>query len=853
MRVLFKLLNSYLLVAVTLSYISGISCTAPLSSFTAALSVVTIISVPLLLLFFLKKENNLARCTLLVLFFVFGWYQGNISSNPPTVPHHIYHQIENKTDTVLIGHLSSMVTYDGRSSRAEIELLAYRTETAPHFHKSCGKVLLKLYGIWPERYQPGVVLAIRAVVNKPFAYGTPGTFDYPAYLARKNIWVTGYLRSPAQITEIQIDQSIFKKSSFFPERLRTSVAEFIDLSCPKSQAAIFRAILLGDRSRIPHETLENFKNIGTMHILAISGIHLSLIAGLLFLALYWLLRRSSFLIVNFNVKKTALLLTVPAITLYAMLAGLNAPVLRASIMASIVVLGFCSDRPRSLSTLISCAAFLILLFSPQALFTASFQLSFVAFSSISLFSTKIHSLLKKPEQHQINFGFLLYRSLRYCLAGLMVSGVATLGTAPLIIYHFNRLPLIGPFANLLLEPLICLWALPAGFVAMGLIPILPAVAKALFGMGGYGLEVALKLASELSANLGISLWLPTPALPLIVGYYLILLLFGSHLNIGNKRKLLFSTPLMITAIVLLIVPVSPKRISPFYKSGDQVSKIHFLDIGQGSATVLQLSDGQTILIDGGGSSYPGSSPGQKIIAPFLFRLGITNLDYIFITHFDSDHCNGIPFILQNFSVGTLVIPDCNSENSMYFKIVKGAERRGTRVLEARSGEQFAFSDSTITCLANTSKIRNLVDDSNNGLVLQIETDGYTVLFPGDIHGSTEQAIVKALENCDVLLASHHGSVTSNSAEFLEAVQPRVIIVSAGQGSKERFPSKQLRSYCDTMQIPLLTTADFGTLELSAQRGALEIYTLRNKRVNPLQQIKRKQLDLNKDLHLSLVP
>ena len=260
-----------------------------------------------------------------------------------------------------------------------------------------------------------------------------------------------------------------------------------------------------------------------VYIIAISGLHLSIVASCLFVIFYWLARRSEYLMLRLSCKKLALLATIPPLCCYALLAGTQTPVLRALIMVVIFILSFCVERKRSPFTTLSFAALLILLINPKTLFTISFQLSFAAVASLILILPRLISIIQKRDAKNDNSSRHIFRTItRWITAALLVSIVATIGTAPLLINSFNRISTVGPFANLVLEPLLCLWSLPLGLLSIPILFISPPIGEWLLQIGGIGITAAMTITDYL-AGLGFTtLWLPTPSLALIVLYFITL-------------------------------------------------------------------------------------------------------------------------------------------------------------------------------------------------------------------------------------------------------------------------------------------------------------------------------------------
>ncbi len=392
-------ISEHLLLSITLAFIGGIALSPfiELSKINFMFfSAILFISLTLLtILYFLKKSNTLF-CLLIPVVFAIGTYHGHLHLQLPIDQSHIYNRISSKTDVVLIGTMSTMAGFDGKTSQTIIEAKSIRVKENSKLLPTKGKILLRLQGPWPDDLAPGDILAIRTDLQRPDSFRTPGVFDYAQYLAKKDIWITGFVRSPVFLHKIETDQSLLHTLRYMPERLRTKIGKQIDTAVSAEKSGVYRAILIGDRSHVNEDTLEIFKGSGTMHILAISGLHMAVIGTLLYTVFFWFLSRSEKLLLRFTLKKWAAFLSLPVILGYGLLAGMNTPVFRAVIMSSVVIISICTNRQKSPGALLAFAAMLILIIDPLQLFTVSFQLSFSAIIGILFLLPTLKRLLYSP-------------------------------------------------------------------------------------------------------------------------------------------------------------------------------------------------------------------------------------------------------------------------------------------------------------------------------------------------------------------------------------------------------------------------------------------------------------------------
>jgi competence protein ComEC len=731
-------------------------------------------------------------------------------------------RIIQEEDVVLTGILHRMPLFDGEKSTVIVKIHSLRLRHEDHFSSSTGLVRLRINYPWPSSIVPGDAIVLRAKLSRPYSFGNPGGFDYPSFLASQNIRIIGRVSSIAHINLLSQQKSLLHSFIYLPENIRVSIRDLINRNLSPKEAGIYRALLIGDRSGLHQDSLEAFKASGTMHILAISGMHLSLVATLLFLLFYSLAKRSEYLLLRISCKKLALLATVPLLCMYALLAGAQTPVLRSLIMVLIFVFSFCVNRQRSPFTTLSFAALLILLINPVSLFTVSFQLSFAAVASLILIFPRLSQLVLEHYQtdNEKSTGLFLQTG-RWIMASLLVSITATIGTAPFLLASFNRISTVGPVANLLLEPLLCLWSLPFGLMAIVVHFFDPQISSYFLQIGAIGIKTAI-IVTDFFKSYDIStLWLPTPSPALIILYYLSLGLCFAKLALKK------TVPLFLGITLFFIFP--PQH---FLQRFSTASEIVFMDVGQGSASLIVFPGGKNMLIDGGGASLKTFNVGESVIARYLWQRGITNLDGIIVTHPDADHYNGVPFLLKQFNPDILWINGESGHEENYTNMIELAHDLGIEVKIPTGNEILMQSSGVILSnisnpLLNTELSSESTASSNDqSLIVRLKGNSFSCLFPGDITTRVEHALImnKSKLKSSILLSPHHGSKTSNSEEFLEYVSPQQIIVSAGRFKPLSFPTPELRALCIKKKIPLLITAESGAITFRQNGGTLQYTT-----------------------------
>ncbi|WP_028584110.1 DNA internalization-related competence protein ComEC/Rec2 [Desulfogranum mediterraneum] len=780
----------------------------------------TLILLLLATLFHRRGSSSWTSHAGMALFILLGLILTDHALQGPQSPSRISRMIRAKTRVTVMGTICSMIQFDGEKSslllKVEEVLLPGDGRHGQGFRPTRGTIRMSVGGWVQQELQPGDRLMAVAYLSPIRNYQTPGAFDYRSYMAEKGIYLSGWVSSPAYLLPVDTGpKGLIEKIRWLPERIRQHTARFLAQRLDQTRAALFQALLIGERRTIPPALLEQFKAAGCMHLLAISGLHLGLLGAMAALTIKQLAGRSTWLLLHTHVPTLALGLTFPLLLGYSFIAGMNTPVLRALLMAMLALYGLVVRRQKDLIHLIAAAALLVLVISPLALATASFQLSFSAVLAIALITPKLWN--RPPE----NDRSAARRLLQLLFSLLAVSSAATLGTMPLMLYHFNRFSLLGPLMNLIIEPLLCFWALPAGLVAIPLSYLAPQAAEAIFNLGGIALWIARScLAGIQHLPIG-SVWTITP-------HPLEICLFFTALALILIPKSVRRPGLVLGAACLLLCLGSFTR-GLWAPPQRRVTTVHYLDVGQGSATVLFLTDGNNILIDGGGASSTRSSVGQRVIAPFLRKMRVWRLEGIIISHPDGDHYNGIPFLLEQFPPRQLYINGHPSNKRSYQALLTKARQEQIPIMIPQSGTPIAAAhDYTLSCLGMNGVLpQDRASSSNDSsLVVELRQRGWSLLFPADISRRAEVLLLRHHPglHTDILQAGHHGSITSSGLPFLKALSPRLIVVSAGIGRQGTHPHQQNLETWQEQQIEVLITARDGTISSTIDRKRLQVST-----------------------------
>ncbi len=655
----------------------------------------------------------------------------------------------------------------------------------------------------------------RARVPRNFL--NPGAFDARAHMAREGIDLTASLRSTELLRKLGDAPPSFAHRL---ARLRGAMLEQLNriFSQRPDHAAVLRAMLLGDRSFIDHERAEQFQRTAAYHVLVISGMHVTVLA----LCVFWLGRRLRF-------PRWVVIVTTAAV-LGAFLGVVEdkPPILRAALMAAVVLMAAVLFRRAPLLNAIALSASLILMAQPSALADPSFQLSFLAAAMIGALGLpwidgssgpyrRALAHLTDPARdpahapHVAQFRLDLRdaaawlasrlpgshdhaaRASRVILAGaasagfrlwevVVVSAAIQLGMLPIMALYFHRVSAGGVAANIPAS-LVSAAIVPAGFFTMALAAVWDSAGRLAAALTG-ALASLLLASVEWFSRMEWSTWrIPDPPAWLLAAHVLGIIGLAVCLRVKLRALTWFAgVALAATSVLVSLHPFAP-QLAPGRL------EVTTLDVGQGDAIFASFPGGQTLLIDGGGlfgtvragGFRAGLDIGEQVVSPYLWSRGIQRIDTVALTHAHQDHLDGLQAVLENFTVNELWISR-TVDSAACRALLETAARRGVRVVRKRRGHWFHWGDASGLFLwppaadnaSGPSAARN--DDS---IVLRLDYGRTSLLLAGDIEKDVEAELVALGDplDTDFLKVPHHGSRTSATADFLAAITPRAAAIS----------------------------------------------------------------------------
>ncbi len=639
-----------------------------------------------------------------------------------------------------------------------------------------GKILLTVDSL-ETGLSYGDRIRFLARLKEPRNFGNPGEFDYTGYLARRGIYVIGHSsteRWNIKLTEVgwRFWRSI--------EDLREMAGRFLDGE-ELNNGAILKALLIGQKGEIKRGVRDKFARAGAAHILAISGLHIGIVAFVFYGLLYRLLRLSERLMLTFDIRKIAALSIMPPVLFYGLLAGFTVPTQRAVIMVTAFVIAILLGRSKDTYNTLAMAAIAILLFSPMAILDVSFQLSFTAVLAIIYITPRLRSLIKREDEIGDKFEphSILSRLKDKALLLFLISVSAALGTSPVVAYHFHVVPIMGGISNLMVVPFIGFLVVPLGLFSLFFLPLWRGLASILINIADSILELSIWMISLIAEIPFSAIWTGRAT---VIEIALVVFTIILSLSLKGRRRLQLILP-----VILLVSLIATHGWLYYRNNYYEDMKVTFISVGQGDSALVEFPYGRRMLIDGGGSYDPDYDIGKMVVAPFLRSRGIRRIDYVVLSHPQADHAGGLGYIIKNFDVREFW---WNGDRDLGYL---------DRILRSRSVEMKEKDGLSEPLEINGVIVEFLhpsdtpLDVNNNSLVIRLTYKDVDIIFPGDIEEEGEGEILRrglGLK-ASILKVPHHGSRTSSTERFLKAVRPDIAVISAGFNNPFGFPHKEI--------------------------------------------------------------
>jgi competence protein ComEC len=679
-------------------------------------------------------------------------------------------------DIELQGHVAELPVQAGEAIRFVFDA-DVRPRGVPE------RVQLSWYGM-PDTTQlvPGSRWQLTVRLRAPHGLMNEHGFDYELYLLERGIQAAGYVRSRNTNDQIRADTPYRYKLVY----LRHQLKQRIDAALADAPyKGVVQALAVGDQRAIERDEWRVFRDTGVGHLMSISGLHVTMFAWLAVLAAGWLWRRSARLMLWLPAPTAARWVGFGVAAGYAAIAGFGVPAQRTVWMLLVATLALHSGLRFAWVDVLLAALVVVILIDPWALLQPGFWLSFAAVAFLFWGAPREAHALHQPDSTQATSRWAnAWRALK---AAAWVQAVATLSLVPLTVLFFQQVSLVSPLANAVAIPVVSLLVTPVAVIAL----LLPAPVSTVLWHASHEALAALQgFLAWLAQWPAATVSLPAPS-PLAFALALLACVLLLAPALGRLRWL--GVPMLLP--MLLIAPAAPAP-------GEM--QVHFIDVGQGTAVLVRTA-GHTMLYDAGPAYASGSDAAERAVLPLLRALGVHKLDALVISHRDTDHAGGAASVLSALAADRVITSMSADE-----------------LLQARSIERCAAGmrwlwDGVRVEVLHPERVDYERAGKPNTLscVLKLTAQsGATVLLTGDIEQAQELRLVShdaAALKADVLLAPHHGSKTSSTAPFLQAVQAQALVVQVAYRSRYGHPHEDVLARYQQAGAQVLRTDCDGAL------------------------------------------
>lgn len=642
----------------------------------------------------------------------------------------------------------------------------------------------------------GQRVVLTGMLRKPRTSKNPGEFDFAQYLAAEGIGSTLTLTEAWQ----QQPGRIERQPNVF-QRLRTYLYAINKKYLPAKEASIVNAMMLGIRHDIPEDVRTAFATTGTVHVLALSGLHTGFIIAMIFGVL-------SLLRIPYRAR---LVLGIAGLWFYVMLVGFLPSVTRAAVMASIVLAGMWFQKQSNVINSLFAALSLILVVNPADLFDLGLQLSFLAVLAIVVLYPRIEGLCVRAIPSIQSWRGWPRKAFQL----LLVSVAAQAGTVPLTMYYFNTLPVLSMVANIIVVP-------ASGFILGlgGLTQLadlfLPSLARWYANVNEWvvwGMITTVDLSQRLPLAF-LQVW-TFGTIQLIICYTVlgVVLLWSSRVV---RRMAVLSILIVICIGVWVHAFERPQMV------------VTFLDVGQGDGCVVQFEDGRVMVIDAG-DSKDDWNVGERVVAPFLRRQGVSKIDFLVLSHPHDDHVGGAGVLLEQFEVGQIWHSGQWYASSAVYRIDSVTAARGIPSAPVRSGDFFAIDGRTRLYFLHPDAGFVNADGkaprgtNNASVVMMMEYDRTRWLFTGDaeIEALARIQTFGSYLDADVVKISHHGSWNGTTPDWIEATSPIYAVISCGEQNLFNHPSASTLAILKRSGVEICRTDRSGAVQFQSDGFSIE--------------------------------
>ena len=719
----------------------------------------------LLISLYLSKIYKIKFPRFLTIFYIIGYYLVSLNNTP--------YNIKEKEEIQAIGYVKNIE--ETKNHKYKFILKTTSINDKDSFEN------ILVYTDYLYNIEEGAKVSVKGVIyypNKKTNYA-----GYNEELAFKIDKVTYKL----YVDEVNVLK--YNKLKSYVSHFKHNLLAIYDSILPQNESNILKAMILGEKSFLDDETIDLYKTSGIYHILAISGLHIGILSLFLTKIFKHFFRRFGYV------------LTILCLIFYCVFTNASLSTIRATIMSSTVLLAYLIYRRPDFISSISLSAIILLFVNPYYLFDIGFLYSYVSVFSIAFLGGRFSTLY---ELDGIKKAFV-------------VSFFVCLSIKPITAYYFYNISLLDVFMNIAILPFMSI-VVVIGFlvIVIGMFSI--PIAKFLVGSVYYILRFftyICKVVDNMQFN---NIIIGKPSFIVIIGLYAMLICISYAIykkHYLRKRRKFINIGICIFIASLALAIFIPK---PF--------NVTMLDVGQGDSLVGINEDG-VFLIDGGGNN--SFSTGENVILPYLKSKGIETVDFVFITHNDSDHIKGIIEIFDKIHIKNLFLPINNEKDENYEHIIALAEDKNVPVYFLKNGDNLKLGEDITFNVLHPSETFYNKEDNNNSLVLNMKYKNNSMLFTGDIEKMAEDFLIENNEDlsADILKIAHHGSKTSTTLDFIEKVSTDAALISCKENNIYNHPDEEVINTLKENNINIYRTDLNGDISINFYKNKYKIKYMKN--------------------------
>jgi len=672
-------------------------------------------------------------------------------------------------------------------------------------------------------------VSFRAKVHPPSGLLNPGGFNYAAYLERQGIDLVAAVTGSDAVHVLESGAGTWRWIAWNQiDRWRATIRDAAIHTLNQPALGIFLGIIIGERGYLDQDLQEWFMVTGTVHLLSISGSHL----GLVTLVVFWLVKRLVLCLPSVPLlalsrtltpSRIAILLTWPPVALYALLAGAELATIRSLVMITLGLVAVWLGHDRHLHHAMAVAALIIVLHDPRAIFDISFQLSFLSVLMIVQAAWWVRQW-REGAAHVENG--ITHTVVGYGRDVLIMSGAVTLATLPVVAVYFNQVPWMGVVTNLIAIPFTGIVLVPLGLLA-AVWTVVTDAGDLVMGRGQEQLFTWMIQGLRWCAGFPGGEWhIAAPSVPAVVLFYAGL--FMASANFASQRFRIIGASVVFFLVCWWVS-------SPRLGLDSDRWRVTFLDVGQGDSAVIELPDGQTVLIDGG-ARYERFDMGRGVVAPFLWNRGVRHIEHVVGTHQQLDHVGGLIWVLRHLSVGQYW--GTGVERSERFVADLNAALSDSHIREQIAVRGQAVLQSgpcrlTILNPPEAAKGHLLAQRhsgtalNNQSIVSRLQCGVRSILFAADIEvDGLRQLTEEGRQPVTLLKVPHHGARSSLDRNWLGEIDPQYAVISVGRANSYGHPVQSVLQAYEDQNIAVYRTDLDGAVWVTGRLSTSEFAVTR---------------------------